>query len=116
MAVSFLYPGFCRLLAVLRRMGRPRSDVAVEMAMLRHEVTVLRPGSHDRRSNLGIGPSSAVFGGRCPSRRRRGISSSQPRCCAGMETCYGDDRRTPSLPADQRREQESASWFAGSLG
>ncbi len=42
MALSFLYQAFCRLLAILRRIGRERSDLAVEIAMLRHEVSLLR--------------------------------------------------------------------------
>ncbi len=42
MALSFCYQAFCRLLGVLRRLGRKRSELAVEVAMLRHEVAVLR--------------------------------------------------------------------------
>jgi hypothetical protein len=42
MALSFLYQAFCRLLAVIRRLGRERSELAIEIALLRHEVAVLR--------------------------------------------------------------------------
>lgn len=42
MALSFCYQAFCRLLGILRRLGRGHSELAVEVAMLRHEVAVLR--------------------------------------------------------------------------
>lgn len=42
MALSFCYQAFCRLLGILGRLGRGPSELAVEVAMLRHEVAVLR--------------------------------------------------------------------------
>ena len=42
MALSFFYQAFCRLLGIIRRLGRERSELAIEIAMLRHEVAVLR--------------------------------------------------------------------------
>lgn len=42
MALSFCYQAFCRLLGVLQRLGRDRGKLAIEVAMLRHEVVVLR--------------------------------------------------------------------------
>jgi transposase InsO family protein len=42
MALTFFYRAFCRVLQVLRRLGRDRTELAVEVVMLRHEVMVLR--------------------------------------------------------------------------
>ena len=42
MALSFLYLAFLRVLQVLRRLGRERSELVIELVMLRHEVAVLR--------------------------------------------------------------------------
>ena len=42
MALSFFYQAFCRLLGIIRRLGRERGELAVEIALLRHEVAVLR--------------------------------------------------------------------------
>jgi transposase InsO family protein len=42
MALTFLYRAFCRILQILRRLGRDRTELAVEVVMLRHEVMVLR--------------------------------------------------------------------------
>jgi len=42
MALSFLYLAFTRLLQLLRLNGREKSDLAIEVVMLRHEVAVLR--------------------------------------------------------------------------
>src|SRR5271170_4443096 len=42
MALTFIYRAFCRVLQVLRRLGRDRTELAVEVVMLRHELMVLR--------------------------------------------------------------------------
>lgn len=42
MALTFFYRAFCRVLQILRRLGRNRTELAVEVVMLRHEVMVLR--------------------------------------------------------------------------
>ena len=42
MALSFLYRAFCRVLQLIRLSGRKDTDLAIEVVMLRHEVTVLR--------------------------------------------------------------------------
>jgi putative transposase len=42
MALTFLYRAFCRILQILRRLGQDRTELAGEVVMLRHEVTVLR--------------------------------------------------------------------------
>jgi putative transposase len=42
MALTFLYRAFCRVIQILRRFGRDRTELAVEVVMLRHEVTILR--------------------------------------------------------------------------
>ena len=42
MALTFLYGAFCRVLQILRRLGGDRTEMAVQVVMLRHEVMVLR--------------------------------------------------------------------------
>jgi putative transposase len=42
MALSFLYVAFVRILELLRLSRREQADLAIEIVMLRHEVTVLR--------------------------------------------------------------------------
>ncbi|MDA8315203.1 MAG: integrase [Actinomycetota bacterium] len=42
MTLSFLYRAFCRVLQVIRLLGRSDADLAIEVVMLRHEVAVLR--------------------------------------------------------------------------
>ncbi|MDQ2736550.1 MAG: hypothetical protein M3Y55_16525 [Pseudomonadota bacterium] len=42
MALSFLYIGFVRLLQLARLSRRGHEDLAIEVVMLRHEVSVLR--------------------------------------------------------------------------
>ncbi len=42
MAMSFFYLAFTRILQLLRLSRRDRDDLAIEILMLRHEVTVLR--------------------------------------------------------------------------
>jgi putative transposase len=46
MALSFLYRAFCRVLQLIRLTFRRDTDLAVEIVMLRHEVTVLRRQVH----------------------------------------------------------------------
>ena len=46
MTVSFLYRAFCRVLQLIRLSGRKDTDLAIEVVMLRHEVTVLRRQIH----------------------------------------------------------------------
>jgi putative transposase len=46
MTLSFLYLAFCRALQLIRLVGRSDTDLAVEIVMLRHEVTVLRRQVH----------------------------------------------------------------------
>ena len=41
MTLSFLYRAFCRVLQLVRLIGRSNVDLAVEVVMLRHEVAVL---------------------------------------------------------------------------
>ena len=40
--LSFLYWAFCRVLQLVRLIGRSDTDLAIEVVMLRHEVAVLR--------------------------------------------------------------------------
>jgi len=44
--LSFLYRAFCRVLQLIRLIGRSGTDLAIEVVMLRHEVAVLRRQVH----------------------------------------------------------------------
>ena len=46
MTLSFLYWAFCRILQLIRLIGRSDTDLAIEVVMLRHEVAVLRRQVH----------------------------------------------------------------------
>jgi putative transposase len=46
MALSLLYRAFCRVLQLIRLVGRSDTDLAIEVVMLRHEVVVLRRQVH----------------------------------------------------------------------
>ena len=40
--LSFLYRAYCRVIQLIRLIGRSDTDLAIEVVMLRHEVAVLR--------------------------------------------------------------------------
>jgi len=44
--LSFLYRAFCRVLQLIRLIFRSNTEIAIEVVMLRHEVTVLRRQVH----------------------------------------------------------------------
>ncbi len=46
MTLSFLYRAFCRVLQLIRLIGRSNTNLAIEVVMLRHEVAVLRRQVH----------------------------------------------------------------------
>jgi putative transposase len=46
MTLSFPYRAFCRVLQLIRLIGRRDTDFATEVVMLRHEVAVLRRQVH----------------------------------------------------------------------
>ncbi|HEY6622756.1 MAG TPA: integrase core domain-containing protein [Acidimicrobiales bacterium] len=46
MTLSFLYRAYCRVLQLIRLIGRSDTDLAIEVVMLRHEVAVLRRQVH----------------------------------------------------------------------
>src|SRR5664280_157895 len=71
MALSFLYPAFTRILQLVRMNGREKSDLAIEVVMLRHEVAVLR--RQVVRPTLRPSDRALLAGlGRLLDRRRRG--------------------------------------------
>lgn len=77
MALSFLYLAFVRILRLLRLRGSENSELAVEVVMLRHEVTVLRR----QVARPALRPSDrALFAGlsRLLCRRRLGRFFVQP--------------------------------------
>jgi putative transposase len=46
MTLSFLYRAFCRVLQLVRLIGRSNTNLTIEVVMLRHEVAVLRRQVH----------------------------------------------------------------------
>lgn len=46
MTLSFLYWAFCRILQLIRLIGRSDTGLVLDVVMLRHEVTVLRRQVH----------------------------------------------------------------------
>jgi transposase InsO family protein len=77
MALSFLYVAFVRLLQVLRLSRSERDELAIEIVMLRHEVTVLR--RQVARPLLEPSDRALLAGlGRLLSRGRRGRFFVQP--------------------------------------
>jgi len=46
MTLSYLYRAYCRVLQLIRLIGRSDTDLAIEVVMLRHEVAVLRRQVH----------------------------------------------------------------------
>ncbi|MHB1763160.1 MAG: integrase, partial [Acidimicrobiales bacterium] len=46
MTLSFLYRAYCRVLQLIRLIGRRDTDLAIEVVVLRHEVAVLRRQVH----------------------------------------------------------------------
>jgi hypothetical protein len=46
MTLSFLYLAFCRVLQLIRLIGRSDTDLAIGVVMVRHEVAVLRRQVH----------------------------------------------------------------------
>ncbi len=77
MALSFLYRAFCRVLQLVRLIGRRDTDLAIEVVVLRHEVAVLRRQVH----RLALDPADrAVLAGlaRLLARQRVGQLFVQP--------------------------------------
>jgi putative transposase len=65
-ALSFLYWAFCRVLRLIRLSGRKDTDLAIEVVMLRHEVTVLRrqirrPALHPARPGCPLRPAATAW-------------------------------------------------------
>ena len=69
MALSFFYLEFLRMLQFLRLRRDDRADVAIEVVMLRHEVSVLR--RQVERPSLLTGVPVNLYGTRADSVRRR---------------------------------------------
>jgi len=77
--LSFLYRAFCRVLQLIRLVGRSDTDLAIEVVMLRHEVAVMRRQVH----RPALEPADrAVLAGLLP-RRRLGRSFVQPATLLG---------------------------------
>ncbi len=77
MTFSLLYRAFCRLLQLIRLIGRSDTNIAIEVVMLRHEVAVLR--RQVRRPALQPGDRAVLAGlGRLLSRQRLGSLFVQP--------------------------------------
>ena len=73
MALLILYLDFLRMLQFLRLRRDDRADLAIEVVMLRHEVSVLR--RQVERPSLLTGVPVNLYGARADSVRRRCWSS-----------------------------------------
>ena len=101
MALSFLYLAFVRILQLLKLLRAENSDLAVEVLMLRHELTVLRrqvtrpalQASDRRCSPDWVGSSISPD---CES-----SSSSQRPCSDGIEILFGDGGPIPTARDDR---------------
>jgi len=82
MTLSFLYRAFCRVLQLIRLIGRSDTDLAIEVFILRHEVAVLRRQVH--RPALQSGDRAVLAGlARLLPRRRLGHFFVQPATLLG---------------------------------
>jgi len=105
MALTFVYRAFCRVLQILRQLGGDRTELAVEVVMLRHEVMVLR--RQIARPSLQPADRAILSGlARLVSRTRRQGFLVQPatllrwhRNLVARRWTYSTKRGRPSLPA-----------------
>ena len=103
--LSFLYRAFCRVLQLIRLIGRSDTDLAIEVVMLRHEVAVLRRQVH--RPALQPADRAVLAGLAClpPADVSDASSSSRQPCCAGTGTSSPSAGPTRTAgPADRHRE------------
>jgi hypothetical protein len=102
MALSFLYLAFVRFLQLLRLRRTASSELAVEVAKLRHEVAACSAASwHARHCGLPTEPCSPNSVD-CSLVGASGGSLSGPRLCpAGIETSFGADGPVPIAQVDR---------------
>jgi hypothetical protein len=86
MALSFLYRAFCSILQLIRFFRPKDADLAIEVVILGHEVTVLRRRSTAQCCSRLIGQSSPPQGDSLLAAGRIASWSSEPLCCAGNVT------------------------------
>jgi len=113
--LSFLYRAFCRVLQLIRLIFRSNTEIAIEVVMLRHEVTVLRRQVH----RPALEPADrAVLAGLArllPATVSDASSFSRQRSCAGTGTSSPSAGPTrtidPVVQASQRAPpRSSCAW------
>ena len=85
MALRFLYLFFIRVTQLVRLWWRGHDELAIEVVMLRHEVSVLRRQVTPPSTPTGR-PGAAHRTGDCPRQRLGRFSSSPTPCSAGTES------------------------------
>ncbi len=80
--LPFLYRAFCRVLQLIRLVGRRETDLAIEVVILRHEVAVLRRQVHRPALEPADRAMLAAFAGLLP-RQRHGHLFVQPATLLG---------------------------------
>ena len=116
MTLSYLYRAYCRVLQLIRLIGRSDTDLAIEVVMLRHEVAVLRRQVHrpalEPADQAVLAGLARLLPGRQP---QCASSSSQPPCWVGTGTSSptaGPTRTAGPVDRPSRRElpRSSSDW------
>lgn len=112
MTLSFLYWPFCRILQLIRLIGRSDTDLAIEVVMLRHEVAVLRRQVHRPELQSADRAVMAGLARLLPVSASGASSSDQKLCCAGtgpLSRSAGPTRTAVPVVRASRREPPRSS-------
>ena len=99
MIPSFLYWAFCRVLQLIRLIGRSDTDLAIEVVMLRHEVAVLRRQIMTGAAACRLGGPRRLGATRSPSASRKPLRSTGNHAALAPEP----RRQALDLPARSTR-------------
>ena len=118
MTLSYLYRAYCRVLQLIRLIGRSDTDLAIEVVMLRHEVAVLRRQIHRPALEPADRAVLADSHDCSPADDWDASSSDQKLCCAGTGTSSptAGPTRTAGLvdlASPRERPRSSSGWRRG---